>query len=67
MITCSHDPLCDEGRAYAERLENEGVPVTYMHLSDHMHAFLTMGKFIKASGTVISTMSNALRAHWGLA
>ena len=66
-MTCSHDPLCDEGRAYAERLENEGVQVTSMHFSDHMHAFFTMGKFIKASGQIIATMSGALRAHWAIA
>jgi acetyl esterase len=66
VLTCAHDPLCDEGRAYAERLENEGVPVTAYHLSDHMHAFLTMGRFIKASETVITTMSAALREHWSL-
>ena len=67
VVTCSHDPLCDEGRAYAERLENEGVQVTSMHFSDHMHAFFTMGKFIKASGQIIATMSGALRAHWAIA
>jgi acetyl esterase len=67
VLTCSHDPLVDEGRAYAERLENEGVRVTAMHLSDHMHGFLAMGKFVKASGTVIAAMSAALRAHWGMA
>ena len=67
VMTCSHDPLCDEGRAYAERLENEGVQVTAMHLSDHMHAFITMGKFVKAAAAVIGSMSAALRAHWGMA
>ena len=67
VVTCSHDPLCDEGRAYAERLENEGVPVTAMHYSDHMHAFFTMGKFVKASATMIAAMAAALRAHWNLA
>ena len=67
VVTCSHDPLCDEGRAYAERLENEGVQVTAMHYSDHMHAFFTMGKFIKASATMIAAMAAALRTHWSLA
>jgi acetyl esterase len=64
VVTCTHDPLCDEGRAYAERLENEGVQVTLMHLSDHMHAFLTMGRFIRASGTVLAALAAALGEHW---
>ncbi len=64
VVTCAHDPLCDEGRAFAERLENEGVQVTALHYSDHMHAFFTMGKFIKASGTMIQSMAAAMKAHW---
>ncbi len=66
VLTCSHDPLCDEGRAYAERLENEGVQVAAMHMSDQMHAFLTMGRFIRASATLITAISAALRAHWSV-
>ncbi len=49
VMTVSHDPLCDEGRAYARRLEAEGVRVTALHLSDHMHGMLMHGKLIRAS------------------
>ncbi len=49
VMTVSHDPLCDEGRAYARRLEEEGVRVTALHLSDHMHGMLMHGKLIRAS------------------
>ena len=66
VLTCSHDPLCDEGRAYAERLENEGVQVAALHMSDHMHAFLTMGRFVRASATLITSLCAALRAHWSV-
>jgi acetyl esterase len=66
VLTATHDPLCDEGIAYARRLEQEGVRVTHVHCGDQMHAFLTMGRFIRASDTVIDMMSAALRAHWGV-
>ncbi len=49
VMTVSHDPLCDEGLAYARRLEEEGVRVTALHLSDHMHGMLMHGKLIRAS------------------
>jgi acetyl esterase len=41
--------LCDEGRAYAERLEKDGVRVSAVHLSDHIHGMLMHGKWIDAA------------------
>jgi acetyl esterase len=64
VLTCSHDPLCDEGLAYAARLERENVPVTLMHLSDQMHAFFTWGKLIRAADTAMNAITAALRANW---
>jgi acetyl esterase len=67
VITCSHDPLVDEGIAYAKRLEQDGVRVMHTNFSDQIHGFLTMGKFIKASGIAHDLSSAALRAAWGKA
>lgn len=39
VVTTGHDPLSDEGRAYAQRLEEEGVRVTSLHLSDNYTAY----------------------------
>lgn len=64
VITCAHDPLCDEGVEYARRLDREGVPVTHLHYNDQMHGFLTMGKLIRASGALIDTMAVALKRAW---
>ena len=61
LLTCGHDPLCDEGRAYAARLERDGVRVTSVHLSDHMHGFLTMGRLIRASSSTIRLCGLALQ------
>lgn len=64
VITCAHDPLCDEGVEYAKRLDREGVPVTHLHYNDQMHGFLTMGKLIRASQSMIDMMAVALKRAW---
>ena len=52
FLTVAHDPLCDEGRAYATRLEDEGVRVQALHLSDQIHGMLMQGRVVAASETV---------------
>jgi len=41
VATCEFDPLLDEGRAYAERLRDAGVPVTYREYENVFHSFLS--------------------------
>ena len=65
VLTCSYDPLCDEGLAYARRLEREGVRVTHLHYSDQLHGFVGQGKIIRAAGTALDMMAAALKkALW---
>jgi len=65
VLTCSHDPLCDEGIAYARRLEREGVRVVHMHFSDQPHGFVSMGRIIRASDVAIDAMGAVLKkALW---
>jgi acetyl esterase len=61
VLTCAHDPLCDEGRDYAARLEREGVAVTALHLADQMHGFLTMGALVPTAGFALDVAARALR------
>lgn len=60
VMTVAHDPLCDEGRAYARRLEDDGVRVTALHLSDHMHGMLMHGKLIQASNRMLDFVAAAI-------
>ena len=60
VVTTAHDPLCDEGRAYAQRLEAEGVRVTYLHLGDHMHGMLMQGKQVRASNLIVDFVGAAI-------
>ncbi len=66
VMTAGHDPLVDEGIAYARRLEEEGVAVTHLHVADQMHAYLTMGKFIPTSDLTLRQAAASLRHHWGM-
>ena len=61
VVTCGHDPLRDEGRLYAARLEREGVPVTLLHMSDQTHGMLTLTKPIRAAGGVLAFVGAMLR------
>lgn len=52
VFTLTHDPLCDEGRAYARRLDEAGVRVTEIHCNDHMHGVLSQGRLIPAANSL---------------
>ncbi len=43
IVTAGHDPLLDEGRAYAERLRRADVPVRFTCFDSAIHAFLSFG------------------------
>ena len=64
VLTVSHDPLADEGRAYAARLEAEGVRVTAVHLSDQIHGIMTMTRFVAAGDTSLDHAAAVLRETW---
>ncbi len=53
VVTVAHDPLCDEGRAYAKRLEDDEVRVSLLHLGDHMHGMVMHGRLVAASNLVV--------------
>lgn len=61
VITCGHDPLEDEGRAYATRMEAEGVRVTHLHFSDQTHGVATMTKVVPTAVSILDFVAANLR------
>ena len=52
VMTVAHDPLCDEGKAYAHRLMEAGSRVSALHFNDHVHGLLGMGKWVPAANHI---------------
>nr|WP_321986806.1 alpha/beta hydrolase [uncultured Lichenicoccus sp.] len=61
ILTVGHDPLRDEGTAYAKRLEEAGVVIAHLHLSDQIHGLLTLGRALPQAAVVLEQASQALR------
>jgi acetyl esterase len=64
VLTVGHDPLVDEGRAYAEALGAAGVRVQHLHVNDQMHGCLTMTGVMKSPWTMLAIAGAALRASF---
>ncbi len=61
VVTASHDPLRDEGKAYAERLVEAGVPVQHRNWDGYSHAFASWGGYIDAAYEVLDFCADGLR------
>lgn len=65
VVTVGHDPLCEEGRAYARRLVEEGVEVTEVHFAQHLHGLISMGALMRDARFLLDIVISALRAAIG--
>jgi len=65
LMTAGYDPLRDEGRAYAERLQREGVPTEYREYADMVHGFITMGRVLDTANAALADGAAALKRAWG--
>jgi len=61
VITAECDPLCDEGKAYAGRLQEAGVPTTYSCYDGMMHGFFGMSAALEKGKRAVAEASTALR------
>ena len=65
LLTAGFDPLVDEGREYAERMQKEGVPVEYRNYPDMVHGFVTMGRVLDTANAALADCARALTKAWG--
>lgn len=63
LFTAGYDPLRDEGNAMAEKLRQQGVPVTHRCFESLIHGFLQMGS-VPAARTAIDEIAQTLNAAW---
>ena len=61
LLTAGFDPLVDEGRAYAERLEKEGVATQYRNYADMVHGFILFGGVLDTANAAVAECSAALQ------
>ena len=63
VIIPAHDPLRDEVQAYAQRLQDAGVPVIRRTYEDQAHGFLTMVNFLPTADAAVAELGDVLRAQ----
>jgi acetyl esterase len=61
VLVAGADPLCDEGRAYAARLAEAGVPVELEVYEDMIHGFLRWTGMVDRSREAIDALGAAAR------
>jgi acetyl esterase len=61
VLTAGYDPLLDEGRAYAERLQAAGVDVDYKEYADMVHGFVLFGGVVDAANAAAAACCAYLR------
>lgn len=65
IITAEYDPLKDEGKKYAERLRESGVPVIFKEFKGMVHVFFAMPKFLKKARQAQELVAKELRTAFG--
>lgn len=60
VITAEYDPLRDDGRLYADRLREAGVPVAYHHYEGMMHDFFGLGGLVDEAKDAVGKAARSL-------
>lgn len=63
IITAGHDPLRDEGKHYAQRLEAAGVDVEYVCFESTIHGFMTFGGALEVGKQALELAAQKLRGN----
>jgi acetyl esterase len=62
VVSAEFDPLCDDGRNYADKLKAAGVPVTFSIYEGMIHGFLWMSGVLDKSRALVDEVGREVRA-----
>jgi acetyl esterase len=62
VVTAGFDPLCDEGDAYAEALDADGVDVSHASYDAMIHGFVSFTGMVDAADDAIRVAASGLTA-----
>ncbi len=62
LVTAEHDPLRDEGFAYADRLRAARVPVEHRHYGSQIHGFFTFTGLLDDADKAVAEAGAAIRS-----
>ncbi len=62
VLTAGHDPLRDEGAAYADALSAAGTPTQYVCFERQIHGFIIMGGAVDEANTAVRLCADFARA-----
>jgi acetyl esterase len=62
VMTTSHDPLRDEGEAYAKKLEAAGVPTTAIRVDGIFHAFFGQTNLFELAVQALADFAAAVKS-----
>ena len=65
IVTAEHDPLRDEGFAYADRLRAARVPVQQRHYGSQIHGFFTLVNVLDDADKAVADAGASIRAAAG--
>ena len=63
VLLAEHDPLHDEGAAYATALDAAGIPVTVRIFEGQMHAFFQMVNVLPGAAAGLGYVAENINAH----
>jgi acetyl esterase len=64
IITAGIDPLRSEGKRYAERLLDAGVPVMYQNFEGVTHEFFSMGAVVDDAKQAVQLVANGMNGSF---
>ena len=65
IVSAEFDPLCDDGRNYANKLQAAGVPVKFRFYDGMIHGFLWMSGVLDQSKALVDEIGREVRAVLG--